>query len=282
MTTASSGGASDVPTVVPDPVSWLIAVVGGGAVASVVEVSSLDSAGPQAAARRATATGRAPSRRIRRMIKEFLIGTNILRIRIDWQGDPRPMNTTRRQPAPNVLYDVWRVSRRVGTLLDTALEPVGIGASDFGLYSLLAMEGPLTPSELARRSAAPASTISQALNRLEGRGHVERRPNAHDARSTMVGLTAAGRELHRRASAPFVTTLSSLEDELGEDGDRVRAGLYRLEVALAALTGEEPPPPPQLGTPPGPPPDLTTQQQREVDAFAAWLRWRGSGLLQNV
>lgn len=185
--------------------------------------------------------------------------------------------TDRAHPTPNVLFDVWRLSRRVDALLDRALTEADISPSDFGLYSLLAVDGPLTPSELARRSASPATTISQALQRLERRGHARRRPNPEDARSTLVELTDAGRDLHGRAAEPFVDVLAELGRELAGDAGPVRSALHRLEVAIAALMGEPPPDAPELPSPLAATADeeLTPQQQRELQAFAAWLRWRG-------
>lgn len=187
---------------------------------------------------------------------------------------------SQREPAPNVLFDVWRLSRRVGTLLDAALDPAGISAADFGLYSVLAVRGPLTPTELAKHSATRPTTISQALRRVERRGHLERSPNDDDARSTLVQLSSEGHDQYRRAVTPFLGTLSRVEEELGEDLDVVRTSFYRLEVALGSITGDNPPSPPQPKAS-SEQPEMSTEQQREVEAFTAWLRWRGRRVFEG-
>src|SRR5215217_6550271 len=103
----------------------------------------------------------------------------------------------------NVLFGAWLLSRAAGSFLDGVLAPAGLTADEFGVYSILADAGDMTPTELARWMAAPPTTVSSYIKRFESRGHVERSANPQDSRSFRIGLTTAGRRAHRRAGALF-------------------------------------------------------------------------------
>jgi len=119
----------------------------------------------------------------------------------------------------NVLFGVWLVSRATTSLLDQALAPSGLDADEFGVYSVLASGQDLTPTDLARWMAAPTTTVSSYLKRFEGRGHIRRRPNPNDGRSSCIELTAAGRRAHREAGARFLPILEQVEAALATASD---------------------------------------------------------------
>ena len=60
----------------------------------------------------------------------------------------------------NALFGVWSVSRAVSDLLNSALATSGLDADEFAVYSLLATEGAITPTELAMCSGCPARTTA--------------------------------------------------------------------------------------------------------------------------
>lgn len=139
---------------------------------------------------------------------------------------------SRLRDGSNVLFSVWSVSRSVGELLNTVLAPSGLDADEFGIYSVLAVEGALTPTDLARWMAAPATTVSSYIKRFEARGHVRRDPNPKDRRSYRVRLTPAGRSAHRTAAALFTPALRQVTDALGDREPGTRAALVDLRAAL--------------------------------------------------
>lgn len=61
-----------------------------------------------------------------------------------------------------------------------------------------AEDGRLRPVEIERRMLIAQSNISRLIDRLEGEGHVERRPCEADGRGQHVVITPSGRELRRR------------------------------------------------------------------------------------
>ena len=129
----------------------------------------------------------------------------------------------------------------------------------------------------------PATTTSQMLRRMEGRGHLRRDPNPDDARSVTVALTPAGEEAHGTTGEAFVVALQALHAELGDEVDVLIYSLARLDRALAILAGDEPDdfspvraPPDQasLHTLTYAGPALSAAEEDEARRFLTWLRYR--------
>jgi DNA-binding MarR family transcriptional regulator len=139
----------------------------------------------------------------------------------------------------NVLFDVWLVYRATTGVLDGALAPTGLSADEFGLYSVLTSADAPTPSELARWMAAPATTVSSYVKRLERRGHVKRIANPRDGRSYLLSLTPSGRRAHRAAVDAFIPVLERVVRALGPSEPSVRQGLASLRAALDASHSDD-------------------------------------------
>jgi len=64
---------------------------------------------------------------------------------------------------------------------------VGLNVVDFQTYGVLIRNGsPMTPSQLAQATELPSSTTTRVLDRLEGKGMVERVPDPDDRRKVWV------------------------------------------------------------------------------------------------
>ena len=63
---------------------------------------------------------------------------------------------------------------------------IGLNVVDFQTYGVLLRRGPLTPSQLSQLTELPSSTTTRVLDRLEGKGMVERRPDPDDRRRLWV------------------------------------------------------------------------------------------------
>jgi len=106
----------------------------------------------------------------------------------------------------------------------------GLGLSEMAaLEHLQHSHGGLTPTELGRRLSLSSGAITALVDRLERIGHVERRPNPADRRSSVVlplpeGLEEAGRHL-----VPVAAELLEKTAEL-TDEERAAVGNY-LEAA---------------------------------------------------
>lgn len=132
----------------------------------------------------------------------------------------------------NVLFGVWLASRAAMDLVDSALDSAGLDGEEFAVYSMLATATTITPTELAQWMAAPATTVSSFIKRLEERGHVDRVPNPADHRSYRVRLTPEGRRVHRKAAAVFAPVLGAVVFALAENQEEVRRALLRLRNAI--------------------------------------------------
>lgn len=141
-----------------------------------------------------------------------------------------------------VLFDIHTVARRMHALVEAALADSGLSAVEFAVYSTLVARNPQTPSELASSSSMPPSSLSELLQRMHERGHLQRATNPDDARSMLVSLTEDGLMAHQAASPAFRTVMHPLAERLGSDMELVRWCLYRLESELRALAGEPPSP----------------------------------------
>ncbi|MEO8459194.1 MAG: MarR family transcriptional regulator [Dokdonella sp.] len=57
----------------------------------------------------------------------------------------------------------------------------------------LALQGPLTATELSRSLRHDAGALTRILDRLQKKGYLVREPHAHDRRALQIKLTEAGR-----------------------------------------------------------------------------------------
>ncbi|HWN34087.1 MAG TPA: MarR family transcriptional regulator [Pseudonocardia sp.] len=72
---------------------------------------------------------------------------------------------------------------------------LGVGVTEVSALGEIREDGPLTPSELARRLGLTSPSVTSLLDRLEAAGLVVRRRHPADRRSVLVELTGVGDEL---------------------------------------------------------------------------------------
>ncbi|OYO31694.1 MarR family winged helix-turn-helix transcriptional regulator [Janthinobacterium sp. PC23-8] len=71
----------------------------------------------------------------------------------------------------------------------------GLGAARLSVLSHLYRLGTLTPTQVARHERVKLQTLTRLLAELEADGLLLRRPDAADARSTLLSLTPAGAQI---------------------------------------------------------------------------------------
>jgi DNA-binding MarR family transcriptional regulator len=103
-------------------------------------------------------------------------------------------------------------------------------ANDVGLFEVLALPGAWSVRRIAQTLAAPISTISSALDRLERKGLVERRRIADDRRVVRIELTARGRRLALRLRDAHVENCRAMLAQLNADE---REEFLRLAAQIA-------------------------------------------------
>ncbi len=143
----------------------------------------------------------------------------------------------------SILFDLWLINHLLSGALDEVLvDASGLTGEDFGFYSLLRRFGPLTPTQVSRWTAMPATTVSATIRRFVARGHVEQVRNPADGRSRLVALTEAGVATHAATAAVFLAQTRPLASALGADEHRQRLSLQRLDAALRQVSGLDPRP----------------------------------------
>ncbi|NHC14218.1 MarR family winged helix-turn-helix transcriptional regulator [Motilibacter deserti] len=98
---------------------------------------------------------------------------------------------------------------------------------------------PLGPAELARRLGVSTAAATQGLHRLEGKGHVTRRPHPVDGRRQVVEVTAGGAAHVLSELGPLLTSLHEVGAALPPEEQRAVAGyLRRVGEVLRDYVGE--------------------------------------------
>ena len=129
--------------------------------------------------------------------------------------------------APRLRLGIARMARRLRQEAGAELSP-----SQTAALATIERHGPLTPSELAVRERVQRPTVTRVLARLEEAGLVERAADPADRRSSLVSVSAAGRELldalRTRKDAFLARRLERLDDDDRAVLDRAAAILERM------------------------------------------------------
>ncbi len=113
---------------------------------------------------------------------------------------------------------IMRAQQIVQASVDQALKPFELTFARYEALVLLAFSrrGALPMGKMGERLMIHPTSVTNIVDRLEGQGFVRRQPHDHDRRTTMVEITAAGRDVVDRASSEVVNCafgLDALSDE---------------------------------------------------------------------
>ncbi|MEL4504758.1 MarR family transcriptional regulator [Luteococcus sp. H138] len=109
--------------------------------------------------------------------------------------------------------------------------------SESELHSLRhLMRDDIGPAELARMLGVTSAAATGIVDRLEARGHVERRPHPSDRRRTQIDLTDSGRAEVVQLLAPMFRGLAQADADLSEEERAVVTRfLHRATEAMRAV-----------------------------------------------
>jgi len=116
--------------------------------------------------------------------------------------------------------------------------PFGLRPVEFTLLLLLQSNGMLAPKQLARALSLPPPNVTVLLDRLVGRGLVERRRSPHDGRAIQVLLTPPGVALAGQVQQISLTMEDSLLQAL-TPGERAMLRELLLKLAGAGTRAPE-------------------------------------------
>ena len=107
----------------------------------------------------------------------------------------------------------------------------GQRSTDQAILAELARDGELTNGQIARAIGMSTGGVTPAVDRLEAKGLVERRPNPDDRRSSVLALTDEGARMMGLGMQILREALDPLEVAMSEED--VRLVVRVLETAMA-------------------------------------------------
>jgi DNA-binding MarR family transcriptional regulator len=133
----------------------------------------------------------------------------------------------------SLLFELHAASRAVGELLAAAMADSPLTPEEYAVYSVLFDEGPHAPTELARRTGMPPTSMSHFVRAMFERGHAQRAPSTEDRRSYRIVLTPAGLAAHGSASRAFAEADQRFIRALAVDEEEARATLRAIGRAAS-------------------------------------------------
>ncbi len=150
--------------------------------------------------------------------------------------------TVRKRPASaeDMALKLWVVLARaqlaVARHAEADVARHGLTLAEFAILEVLYHRGPLLLGEVQRKILVSSGGVTYLVDRLAGKGLVERRECAHDRRARYAALTPAGERLvarifpeHAKEIARAVSGLSK------EEQQRAITLLRKLGIAAAEL-----------------------------------------------
>ena len=143
--------------------------------------------------------------------------------------------------APLGLYGrLFRVVHLSDDALATGLAQYGLQPGWFDVLAPLRRAGApyeLNPTQLTHATLLSSSGMTKRLDRMEAAGMIERRPDPHDRRGTLVRLTRRGKDVIDRALETHVANEERLLGALTAAERRTLDGL--LKSLLVELEAEQ-------------------------------------------
>ena len=150
----------------------------------------------------------------------------------------------RRSPGSrlSLLFELYAASRASSELIQAAMAGAPLTAEEYAVYSVIFDEGPHAPTELARRTGMPPTSMSHFVRAMLERGHADRAPSPEDRRSYRIVLTEAGLRAHAASSRAFQEAHDRFIGALAVDEEDARAILRAIgraaEVGRDRLTAD--------------------------------------------
>lgn len=147
-----------------------------------------------------------------------------------------PPTSTDDLPRPWLLYVMKQVEQATRVHIDAIVKDEGLTAIQYAALSVLDHHGEMSGADLARNSFVRAQSMADLISALDRLELLERRPDPHDRRRSLLRLSERG----KRVVAGFVPQIAELERRmlasLGEDDtDQLRRYLIACRTALMEL-----------------------------------------------
>ena len=146
------------------------------------------------------------------------------------------MSATITTPQGCTNFKLRQQTRRVTRHFDAELARAGLKTTQYSLLSHVLRMGPLRPVDLARAMGVMPSTLTRNLQPMLAAGWLTMEEGA-DARSRLISLTDAGRDMRAQAQRSWRSAQNKLNAVLGEA--RVAALHALIDESMALLADDE-------------------------------------------
>lgn len=140
---------------------------------------------------------------------------------------------------------LWLILRKAEWAVEqhtlASIAATGLGLSEFAALELLLHKGPQPINTLGKKILLTSGSVTTAVDRLEIKALVRRKPHPTDQRTRLVELTAKGRRLIERAFAKHRVDMESTAAILNrEERGALLTLLKKWGYAAAERTENEP------------------------------------------
>jgi DNA-binding MarR family transcriptional regulator len=120
--------------------------------------------------------------------------------------------------ATQLLREIREVSSAFETHLGAELT---VNPTDLAAMEHLIQDGPLTPTELAKRLGLTTAAVTTSIDRLTAVGHVSRAPNPADRRGLLVVPAPASIQRAMQSLLPMIIGIDRVLANFSEDEQAV-------------------------------------------------------------
>ena len=142
-----------------------------------------------------------------------------------------------KKPTAGQLWVVLaRCHRALSLLVERSVAGAGLVLSDFMILEALLHKGPLTIGEIQVRVLLASGSMTAAVDRLERKGCIVRKPDGQDRRARVLHLTREGRRLITTILAEHLAELQTWVSVLNQkEMEQAYAALKKLGLHAAAI-----------------------------------------------
>ena len=138
--------------------------------------------------------------------------------------------------APRLALVLARCSRAVGQIVEDSLREAGMCVTDFVALEALLHKGPLTITEIQEKVRLASGSMTAAVDRLEQKEFLRRKPAGNDRRAKLLELTPKGRLAVTRVFDQHAAALEGAMKILNDaEKSRLHALLKKLGLFAAGV-----------------------------------------------
>lgn len=154
-----------------------------------------------------------------------------------WSGREPVKKNTENIRAPRLAIVLARCWRAIGRVAEESVREAGICLTDFVALEALLHKGPLTITEIQEKVGLASGSMTAAVDRLEKKGFIRRKPSDSDRRAKLLELTPDGRLTVKRVFDHHVAMLESAMKVLNNaEKSQLHGLLKKLGLFAAAMS----------------------------------------------